>query len=34
MFYRTVCHGGIIGAGFCKYDITTADTDNIKLDNT
>lgn len=24
-------HGGVIGWGFCKYDITTADMDNIKL---
>lgn len=23
-------HGGTIGCGFCKYDMTTADTDNLQ----
>lgn len=23
-------HGGVIGCGFCKYDITTAEIDNMK----
>ena len=23
------CHGNVIGAGFCKYDITTAEIDNL-----
>lgn len=28
--YTADAHGGVIGCGFCKYDMTIADIDNMK----
>ena len=32
--FHILDHGGVMGCGFCRYDITTAEIDNLEVTQT